>query len=177
MFQDGQEVELQAARPALWLVPKVLNSCCQKSWKSIHSEEMREIVASIIGRLTNLHRPLYHVRRPEFAKHSLSLWPEFCHTSSCSMKSLLRLCPNRAVWLEYALPYAMVKNLAGSYFGFLYRKRFYLLSQGERGFFLYKKCWLELVVDWSVGVVEGKDVSWLGRNRSVRLGTSWYMFL
>ena len=73
MFQDGQEVELQAARPALWLVPKVLNSCCQKSWKSIHSEEMREIVASIIGRLTNLHRPLYHVRRPEFAKHSLSL--------------------------------------------------------------------------------------------------------
>jgi len=107
---------------------------------------------------------------------TLALWPEFCHTSSCSMESLLWLCRNRADWLEYALLCTMVKNLAGSYFGFLYRNAFICWAKGKGDFFYIKKCWLQLVVDWSVGIAEGKDVSWLGRNRSVRLGTSWCRF-
>jgi hypothetical protein len=65
----------------------------------------------------------------------------------------------------------------GHILDFSARSAFICWAKGKGDLFLCKKkCWLQLVVDWSVGTVEGKDVSWLGRNRSVRLGTFWCMF-
>jgi hypothetical protein len=74
---------------------------------------MKETVSKDYCPTDNLLQVLGHVLLPKFAKCSLSLSSELCHSISVSVEQVLALCPNQALLLGNAMAYTLRKNSEG----------------------------------------------------------------